>query len=52
VAEVVEAKRRSAASVEGGACDRVGEGGAGDVPLPQRRAQPSCEDVVVIAGEN
>jgi hypothetical protein len=45
VAQVVEAKRRLAASVEAGASDRVGEGGAGDVPLPERRAQSSCEDV-------
>jgi hypothetical protein len=46
VAEVVEAKRRSAASVEAAALDRVGEGGAGDVSLPERCAQPCCEDVV------
>jgi hypothetical protein len=51
VAEVVEAKRRPAASVEAGALDRVGEGGAGDVSLRERGAVPGGEDVVVIGGE-
>jgi hypothetical protein len=51
VPEVVEAKRRLAASVEAGAFDRVGEGGTGDVSLPERCAQPCCKDVVVIARE-
>jgi hypothetical protein len=51
VAEVVEAKRRSAASVEAGTLDRVREGGAGDVSLPERCAQPGCEHVVVFGRE-
>jgi hypothetical protein len=38
VAQVVEAKRRPAAPVEAGASRGAREGGAGDVPLPERRA--------------